>query len=61
MASIEIGEAAERLARLLNELGAAGIEVEAAIGGLSLSTDTEPYDARVEPANQARTVWRVEG
>jgi hypothetical protein len=53
-------EAAERIVVLLNELGAAGVEVEAAIGGLSLSTDAEPYGARVEPVNQARTVWEVE-
>jgi hypothetical protein len=50
-------EAAGRLAALLNELGAAGVEVEAAIGGLNLSTEAEPYGARVEPVDQTRTVW----
>lgn len=56
---IEIGAAAERLVALLNELGAAGIEVEAAIGGLNLSTDADPYGARVEAVDHARTVWEV--
>lgn len=52
--------AAEKLATLLNELGAAGVEVEAAIGGLSLSTDAEPYGARVEPVDQTRAAWEVD-
>lgn len=56
---MSLEEAAQRLATLLNELGAAGIEVEAAIGGLSLSTDAEPYGARVEPTDQKATVWEV--
>lgn len=53
-------EAAEKLTALLNELGAAGVEVEAAICGLNLSTDTEPYGARVGPVDQTRTVWEIE-
>jgi hypothetical protein len=54
-------EAAERVAALLNELGAAGVEIEAAICGLNFSTDTETYGARVQPVDHTRTVWEVEG
>lgn len=56
---MKLEEAAQQLVTLLNELGAAGIEVEAAIGGLSLSTDTAPYGARVEPTAQKATAWEV--
>lgn len=52
-------EAAEKLLVVLNELGAAGVEIEAAIGGLNLSTDTEPYGARVEPAGRPAILWEV--
>jgi hypothetical protein len=52
-------EAAEKLAALLNELGAAGVAVEAAIGGLNFSTDTEPYGARVEPVGQPYILWEI--
>jgi hypothetical protein len=58
-ARVNTREAAEKLTALLNELGAAGVEIEAAIGGLSLSTDTEPYGARVEPVDQTRTAWEI--
>jgi hypothetical protein len=53
-------EAAQRLVALLNELGAAGVEIEAAIGGLNLSTDAEPYGARVGRADDSGTAWEVE-
>ena len=52
-------EAAEKLVALLNELGAAGVEVEAAICGLSLRTETDPYGARVEPVDRPFTVWEI--
>jgi hypothetical protein len=52
-------EAAEKLVAFLNELGAAGIEVEAAICGLNLRTETDPYGARVEPVDRPFTVWEI--
>lgn len=52
-------EAAEKHVVLLNELGAAGIEIEAAICGLNLSTDSEPYGERVEPAGRPYVYWEI--
>jgi hypothetical protein len=52
-------EAAEKLLVLLNELGAAGVSVEAALCGLNLSTDTEPYGARVEPVDRPYILWEI--
>ena len=53
-------EATQRLVDVLNELGAAGVEVEAAICGLNLSTDAEPYGARVGRADDSGTAWEIE-
>lgn len=54
-------EAAQRLAALLNELGAEGISVEAgAHGVLCLSTDADGYLGHVLPPDAADTVWKVE-
>ena len=54
-------EAAQRLAALLNELGAEEISVEAgAFGVLCLSTDAGGYVGHVLPPNAADTAWKVE-
>lgn len=59
-------DAARRLADLLNEIGAAGVVVEAAIGGLSLGMVGECYSASVDPVDPetgvvsaGSTVWRA--
>lgn len=52
-------EAAEKLVALLNELGAAGVEVDAAICGLNLRTETDPDGTRVEPVDRPFTVWEI--
>lgn len=53
--------AAERLAALLNELGADGISVEAGeFGVLCLATDAGGYLGYVLPPDAADTVWKVE-
>jgi hypothetical protein len=53
-------EATQRLAALLNELGAEGISVEAgAHGVLCLSTDRDFEYAHVWSANGTGTVWEV--
>lgn len=56
---MNVREAAEKLLVVLNELGAAGVEIEAALGGLHLSTDTEPYGASVEPAGRPAILWEI--
>jgi hypothetical protein len=54
-------EATQRLAALLNELGAEGISVEAGeFGVLCLSTEANGYVGHVLPLDAADTVWTVE-
>ena len=54
-------EAAQRLAALLNELGAEGISVEAgAFGVLCLSSDTDSHVDNVLPPDATDPVWMVE-
>lgn len=61
---MDMQEAAQKLAALMNEIGAAGIEIEPAIGCLTLSTETVPFGASVEPVNTGAmtagsTAWKA--
>ena len=54
-------EAAQRLADVLNALGAEGIGVEAGeFGVLCLSTDADGYLGHVLPPDAADAAWKVE-
>lgn len=54
-------EAGRRLADLLNEMGAEGIAVEAAIGSLILTTEgTYTGAVAVSPVDYANIVWKIE-
>jgi hypothetical protein len=53
-------EATQRLVDVLNELGAAGIEVATgAHGVLCLSTDRDGEYAHILPVDQTGTIWEV--
>lgn len=53
-------EATQRLVAVLNEIGAAGISIEAgAHGVLCLSTERDFEYAYVEATNQVGTVWEA--
>ena len=56
-----IQEAAQRIEALLNEMGAEGIAVEAAIRSLTLTKGETYSDAEtVSPVDNTNTVWEID-